>query len=80
MKEETGIPARETPRAGRGRHRVPDPVHAIPHGGKADDCWRVQVPANWQSVASNRAIKFVPPNAYGDYNGEAGKRAAPKSA
>lgn len=30
----------------------------------------VQVPMNWQNIASNSAIKFVPQNGYGDYNGE----------
>jgi hypothetical protein len=28
------------------------------------------VPVNWQSVSSNSAIKFVPENGYGNYNGE----------
>jgi hypothetical protein len=30
----------------------------------------VSVPANWQAVASNNSVKYVPQNAYGDYNGQ----------
>lgn len=30
----------------------------------------VSVPANWQAVTSNNSIKYVPMNAYGEYNGE----------
>jgi Zn-dependent protease with chaperone function len=30
----------------------------------------VSVPSNWQAVPSNNSIKYVPMNAYGDYNGE----------
>ena len=30
----------------------------------------VSVPSNWQAVASNNSIKYVPQNAYGDYNGQ----------
>jgi beta-barrel assembly-enhancing protease len=30
----------------------------------------VSVPANWQAVTSNNSIKYVPQNAYGDYNGQ----------
>jgi beta-barrel assembly-enhancing protease len=28
------------------------------------------VPSNWQPVSSNNSVKFVPENAYGDYNGQ----------
>jgi predicted Zn-dependent protease len=31
----------------------------------------VSVPSNWQAVTSNNSIKYVPMNAYGEYNGEA---------
>lgn len=31
----------------------------------------VSVPSNWQPVTSNNSIKYVPMNAYGDYNGTA---------
>ena len=31
----------------------------------------VSVPSNWQAVASNNSVKYVPQNAYGDYNGTA---------
>jgi Zn-dependent protease with chaperone function len=30
----------------------------------------VSVPSNWQAVTSNNSIKYVPQNAYGDYNGQ----------
>ena len=29
----------------------------------------VSVPTNWQAVTSNNSVKYVPQNAYGDYNG-----------
>ena len=32
--------------------------------------FEVEVPTNWQSVASNSAVKYVPPNGYGPANGE----------
>lgn len=35
-------------------------------GGKL---FEVSVPANWQAVASNSSVKYVPANAYGDVNG-----------
>ena len=28
------------------------------------------MPTNWQAVSSNNAVKFVPQNAYGDYQGQ----------
>lgn len=30
----------------------------------------VSVPSNWQAVTSNNSIKYVPQNAYGEYNGQ----------
>ena len=30
----------------------------------------VSVPSNWQPVSSNNSIKYVPQNAYGDYQGQ----------
>ena len=30
----------------------------------------VSVPSNWQPVASNNSVKYVPQNAYGDYQGQ----------
>jgi hypothetical protein len=30
----------------------------------------VSVPSNWQAVSSNNSIKYVPQNAYGDYQGQ----------
>ena len=54
---------------GRIGDAVPRPAtqYRTAQGGRLFD---VQVPTNWQSVASNSEIKFVPPNGYGDYNGE----------
>ncbi|MEP6783074.1 MAG: M48 family metallopeptidase [Acidobacteriota bacterium] len=37
---------------------------------KGGQLFTVSVPANWQAVASNNSVKYVPQNAYGDYNGE----------
>ena len=55
--------------AGRVGETVPRPStqYRTAQGGRLFD---VQVPTNWQSIASNNAIKFVPPNGYGDFNGE----------
>ena len=54
---------------GRIGDAVPRPSteYRTAQGGRL---FEVQVPANWQSLASNSEIKFVPPNGYGDYNGE----------
>jgi beta-barrel assembly-enhancing protease len=54
---------------GRIGDTVPRPStqYRTAQGGRL---FEVQVPANWQSIASNSEIKFVPPNGYGDYNGE----------
>ena len=30
----------------------------------------VSIPSNWQAVSSNNSIKYVPMNAYGEYNGQ----------
>jgi hypothetical protein len=30
----------------------------------------VSVPSNWQAVSSNNSVKYVPQNAYGDYQGQ----------
>ena len=30
----------------------------------------VSVPSNWQAVATNNSVKYVPQNAYGDYQGQ----------
>ena len=54
---------------GRIGDAVPRPStqYRTAQGGRL---FEVQVPSNWQSIASNSEIKFVPPNGYGDYNGE----------
>ena len=36
-------------------------------GGRLFD---VEVPSNWQAVASNNAVKYVPPNGYGPADGQ----------
>jgi hypothetical protein len=48
---------------------VPAPAaqYRTARGGKL---FEVDVPANWQALASNSNIKFVPENAYGQINGE----------
>ena len=54
---------------GRIGDTVPRPSsqYRTAQGGRL---FEVQVPTNWQSIASNSEIKFVPPNGFGDYNGE----------
>ena len=45
----------------------PSTQYRTAQGGQLFD---VQVPANWQNVSSNNAIKFVPQNGYGTLKGE----------
>jgi beta-barrel assembly-enhancing protease len=54
---------------GRIGEAVPAPSHQYRtmQGGRL---FTVSVPVNWQAVASNNSIKYVPMNAYGDYNGQ----------
>jgi hypothetical protein len=74
--------ARNTPNSGGTRGgetagtavgRIGDPVPAPStqyrgvQGGRLFD---VQVPANWQAVASNNAVKYVPQNGYGQADGQ----------
>lgn len=58
-----------TASVGRVGDAVPRPAtqYRTAQGGRLFD---VQVPVNWQNVSSNSAIKFVPENGYGSYNGE----------
>ena len=37
---------------------------------KGGQLFQVNVPSNWTGVASNNAVKFVPQNALGDYQGQ----------
>ena len=55
---------------GRIGEAVPPPArqYRTVQGGQL---FTVSVPANWQAVSSNNSIKYVPMNAYGDYNGQA---------
>jgi beta-barrel assembly-enhancing protease len=48
---------------------VPAPAaqYRTARGGRLFD---VEVPANWQALSSNSAVKFVPENAYGQVKGE----------
>jgi beta-barrel assembly-enhancing protease len=54
---------------GRIGEAVPAPSHQYRtmQGGRL---FTVSVPVNWQAVTSNNSIKYVPMNAYGDYNGQ----------
>ena len=54
---------------GRIGESVPPPArqYRTAQGGQL---FTVSVPSNWQAVTSNNAVKFVPQNAYGDYNGQ----------
>ena len=49
--------------------RVPAPSrqYRTVQGGQL---FTVSIPSNWQAVTSNNSIKYVPMNAYGDYNGQ----------
>ena len=54
---------------GRVGEAVPAPSrqYRTVQGGQL---FTVSVPSNWQAVSSNNSIKYVPQNAYGDYNGQ----------
>jgi hypothetical protein len=61
---------RSTGSVGRIGDAVPAPSrqYRTVQGGQL---FTVSVPTNWQAVSSNNSIKYVPQNAYGDYNGQA---------
>ena len=61
---------RTTGSVGRVGEAVPAPSrqYRTVQGGQL---FTVSVPSNWQAVSSNNSIKYVPQNAYGDYNGQA---------
>jgi len=54
---------------GRIGEAVPPPSrqYRTAQGGQL---FTVSVPSNWQAVSSETAVKFVPQNAYGDYQGQ----------
>jgi len=54
---------------GRVGEAVPPPSrqYRTVQGGQL---FTVSVPSNWQGVSSNNSIKYVPQNAYGDYQGQ----------
>jgi Zn-dependent protease with chaperone function len=54
---------------GRIGEAVPPPSrqYRTVQGGQL---FTVSVPSNWQAVSSNNSIKYVPQNAYGDYQGQ----------
>lgn len=54
---------------GRVGAPVPPPArqYRTVQGGQL---FQVQVPANWQAVASNNSVKYVPQNGYGEYRGQ----------
>lgn len=60
---------RSTGSVGRIGEAVPAPSrqYRTVQGGQL---FTVSVPSNWQAVTSNNSIKYVPQNAYGDYNGQ----------
>ncbi|MFM8532391.1 MAG: M48 family metalloprotease [Acidimicrobiia bacterium] len=60
---------RSTGSVGRIGDAVPAPSrqYRTVQGGQL---FTVSVPSNWQAVTSNNSIKYVPMNAYGDYNGQ----------
>jgi Zn-dependent protease with chaperone function len=61
---------------GRSRESVGRIGEAVPAPSRqyrtvqGGQLFTVSVPSNWQAVSSNNAIKYVPMNAYGDYNGQ----------
>ena len=54
---------------GRIGEAVPPPSrqYRTVQGGQL---FTVSVPSNWQAVATNNSVKYVPQNAYGDYQGQ----------
>ena len=54
---------------GRIGEAVPPPSrqYRTVQGGQL---FTVSVPSNWQAVSSNNSVKYVPQNAYGDYQGQ----------
>jgi beta-barrel assembly-enhancing protease len=54
---------------GRVGEAVPPPSrqYRTVQGGQL---FTVSVPSNWQAVSSNNSVKYVPMNAYGDYQGQ----------
>jgi Zn-dependent protease with chaperone function len=60
---------RSTGSVGRIGAAVPAPSrqYRTVQGGQL---FTVSVPSNWQAVSSNSAIKYVPMNAYGEYDGQ----------
>ena len=54
---------------GRVGEAVPAPSrqYRTVQGGQL---FTVSVPSNWQAVSSNNAVKYVPQNAYGEYQGQ----------
>ena len=63
----TGGNSRES--VGTIGERVPAPSrqYRTVQGGQL---FTVSIPSNWQAVTSNSSIKYVPLNAYGDYDGQ----------
>ena len=61
---------RSTGSVGRIGEAVPPPSrqYRTVQGGQL---FTLSVPSNWQPVSSNNSIKYVPQNAYGDYQGQA---------
>jgi hypothetical protein len=64
-----GDGGRSTGSVGRIGEAVPPPSrqYRTVQGGQL---FTLSVPSNWQPVSSNNSIKYVPQNAYGDYEGQ----------
>ncbi len=60
---------RSTGSVGRIGEAVPPPSRQY-RTAQGGELFQVSVPNNWQAVSSNNAVKFVPQNAYGEYEGQ----------
>jgi hypothetical protein len=60
---------RTTGSVGRIGEAVPPPSRQY-RTAQGGELFQVSVPTNWQAVSSNNAVKFVPQNAYGEYEGQ----------
>jgi Zn-dependent protease with chaperone function len=58
-----------TASVGRIGDAVPAPSRQY-RTAQGGELFTVSVPNNWQAVSSNNSVKFVPQNAYGDYEGQ----------
>ena len=59
----------ETASVGRIGEPVPPPARSY-RTVRGGDLLRLSAPANWETLSSNNSIKLVPPNAYGQVDGQ----------